>query len=660
MSKDVSIAFRATDRVSSAIKGMRDSVQDLEKDVQSYGKTSDRIFKERSEVKLSTEKAKGSLKELSKAVKDGAEGADEMYKTQAENLDRLNEKYKNLSKQLREVEKTQKDLFQTSQKADNAAGGVFNTFKKMNKISNGRLGGMIGDTLGGIADYGLSSILGSAAGNTVGNIANGVASGAALGSIIPGIGTAVGAAVGGVTGAIQSLTQQLSEKDSYYKEEVQTLYNDATADLTERITSGSAIAAERETYQRGFEQVLGETAGNSLYNAIKEYGDTTAYDTTTMLGKGKEMLAYGIAGEDVMGLMKIIGDIAGGDTTNFSGLSYAISQSMAAGKLNAQDKNQMVNYGFNPLEFIAEMKGISMSEATNMMSDGKISSDMLMEALEYATSEGQRFYGATDALSDTYDSMAGQLESAWSDIEAAAGEGYNNKRKEGMTAEIEQLEQYGNEMKAAYEMVGAYEAEMENQHQENIVKAMQEAAKRIEEEGLEGVDAEKAMWEAKTQAEIEYKNSEEYQMKLAAEKSLVENIQSSLVKSDTYWDFGYEMAQEFSKGYQSGRLKNGVNDAKSVIASEGVLGWVDSLFDGKTQIKGHATGLQRVPYDGYIAKLHEGEQVLTRTEANQRSGGIVIAKLADQITVREEADIDKITTALVKKLMDANESYVGA
>lgn len=68
VSKDVSILFKAVDRVSEAIKGMRGGVKSLERDVQSYGKTSDRIFKERSEVRLSTEKAKDSLKKLSKAV----------------------------------------------------------------------------------------------------------------------------------------------------------------------------------------------------------------------------------------------------------------------------------------------------------------------------------------------------------------------------------------------------------------------------------------------------------------------------------------------------------------------------------------------------------------------------------------------------------------
>jgi len=74
----------------------------------------------------------------------------------------------------------------------------------------------------------------------------------------------------------------------------------------------------------------------------------------------------------------------------------------------------------------------------------------------------------------------------------------------------------------------------------------------------------------------------------------------------------------------------------------------------------HAAGLQSVPYDGYIAQLHKGERVLTRLEAEQGAGkNVTIAKLADQIIVREEADIDKISRALVAKLMDAEENFAG-
>ena len=47
-----------------------------------------------------------------------------------------------------------------------------------------------------------------------------------------------------------------------------------------------------------------------------------------------------------------------------------------------------------------------------------------------------------------------------------------------------------------------------------------------------------------------------------------------------------------------------------------------------------------MPYDGYPATLHKNERVLTSEEAKEYrngGGGINIAKLADQIVVREES-----------------------
>lgn len=68
-------------------------------------------------------------------------------------------------------------------------------------------------------------------------------------------------------------------------------------------------------------------------------------------------------------------------------------------------------------------------------------------------------------------------------------------------------------------------------------------------------------------------------------------------------------------------------------------------------------GLERVPYDNYPAMLHEGERVLTAAEARSQDRGwkspVQIAKLADEIVVREDADIDRIASALVRKLQDA-------
>lgn len=678
--RDVSIVFKASDKLSDSLRQMRRGVKSLESDVEHYKKLQQRVFEEKAQVKLDITQAKQNMKELEKAVRNGSEGARDAFLEQQTALESLNDEYKRLSNLQSEVLRGEKEIQTTMSRNSNAnagsgvGAGLIGAAGMMKSLAKAGLGSMLGGAMGDLLGNMTSSAFGSTIGGAVGSIGGNALSGAAMGSIAGPIGTAVGAAVGGLTGAIQALNNKQQQADDLFRNEVQSLYNTTTAEMQDKISNGSAYAAERENYKRNYASMTDDETGKKLYESIMKYGDTTPYDISVMLGKGMEMLSYGIDKKNVPEFMDIIGNIAMGDANKFSGLSYAISQSMAAGKLNAQDKNQMVGYGFNPLEYVAKNKGISIAEASELMSDGKITSDMLVEALRTATSEGERYHDAVNAMSDTFSGLQGQLESAKKNIEIAMGEGYNEARKKGMEKEIEAYNgDLGEKMKNAYSMVGAYEAEMENQYQQSIINAMQDATKRIEEEGLTGIEAEKVMWEAKTQAEIDYKNSEEYQKKLQAEKSLVANIQSSLTESGEYVKFGQAMADQFSKGWQSGRLSNATSDVRAKINENGVTEFINSIFENSYNgtpgnyygppkpKRSNAAGLKRVPYDGYITELHEGERVLTRVEADKEGGGsVTIAKLADQIVVREEADIDKIARALVRNMQNMRESFVGA
>lgn len=84
----------------------------------------------------------------------------------------------------------------------------------------------------------------------------------------------------------------------------------------------------------------------------------------------------------------------------------------------------------------------------------------------------------------------------------------------------------------------------------------------------------------------------------------------------------------------------------------------NGLMAGRRNVDGVlAKGINRVPFDGYIAELHKGEAVIParqnpfNSSTNYSTGGsVVFTKLADQIVVREEADIDRIADKLVKQL----------
>lgn len=73
-------------------------------------------------------------------------------------------------------------------------------------------------------------------------------------------------------------------------------------------------------------------------------------------------------------------------------------------------------------------------------------------------------------------------------------------------------------------------------------------------------------------------------------------------------------------------------------------------------VKPAATGIPRVPYDNFPALLHEGESVLTKRETSNLANGmgsVHIAKLSDTIIIREEADIDRIASALTMRIRHA-------
>ena len=69
-------------------------------------------------------------------------------------------------------------------------------------------------------------------------------------------------------------------------------------------------------------------------------------------------------------------------------------------------------------------------------------------------------------------------------------------------------------------------------------------------------------------------------------------------------------------------------------------------------MRSHAYGLTSVPYNNYPALLHEGERVLTAAEA-RRGGSAVVNITGNQFTVREEADVDRIASAIASRVSDA-------
>lgn len=104
-------------------------------------------------------------------------------------------------------------------------------------------------------------------------------------------------------------------------------------------------------------------------------------------------------------------------------------------------------------------------------------------------------------------------------------------------------------------------------------------------------------------------------------------------------------------------LTNKITGRKKKWDAFGYQTHIDYKTGKNKKGKSHAGGLDRIPYNGYQATLHKDERVLTAEEAkafrNGKGGAVTIAKLADQIIIREDADIDRIAEALAYKIKEA-------
>ena len=201
---------------------------------------------------------------------------------------------------------------------------------------------------------------------------------------------------------------------------------------------GEAFKFEKATTD--FKVLLGNIdAAKEHINDLRAFASSTPLTFGDLSQASKLLLSFGSSVDEVMPALKTIGDIALGDAQKFQGLSLVFAQVKSQGKLMGQDLLQMVNQGFNPLTIISKETGKSMSELKDMMGEGKISFEMVAEAMRLATSEGGLFHNAMQEASQTGEGMVSTLQDRWTDAVRTFGEAFSGAAKGGIAELSDEL-----------------------------------------------------------------------------------------------------------------------------------------------------------------------------------------------------------------------------
>lgn len=678
MGRDISICFAFKDQFTSGLLKSKKGLEEMKKKVEDTAGKIDELNKRKGTIHVDATKARRELKDAEKALDGTKEAADRLAEAKY-NFENIQTELRSVSKEAKQAEKDLANLNDAMQRNQNrASSGGSGGDSILSRLAAAGATQMVGQLATQAAQQTVQSAFGSEAGTMLSGILGGVTTGASIGRIFaPGIGTAIGGAVGGLVGAATGALNVQAGREDALKSAVQEVYGSAWDAVTSPLSGGIATAADREQQELAFGTLLGSSEDAKTWlDTLQKKAAVTPFGFSDLTSMSKTLLSYGVGTDEQNLWMQAIGDAGSARGITGEGLT-AIATYL--GRMSSTDKvtleylNPLMERQINAIDFLAESltekegKVVTTADVYDMISKNELSG---YEAARVIVEMMEKYNeGAMEAQAQTYSGMVSTMEDNQAQVDAAMGEGYMAKREEGLLAQTEWLEKGGT--KDAYKLIGEYQASLENAKEEAVRKAL-DAASQTEEyrKALaenDGAEMGRILAEAQAQAEKEYRNSEGYQDMLQSQKDSVDSIREDLIENGTWRTFGYDMGIEFSKGFGSALREDtatgNVNEFLwGLFGNEGETRFAgEILWDkltGKDPGKNHADGLSYVPYDGYPARLHEGERVLTASEARGYGKGTNVSVTVNGLTVREEADVERIAETLAQKISEARELAV--
>lgn len=236
----------------------------------------------------------------------------------------------------------------------------------------------------------------------------------------------------------------------------------AVSQIKDFITHVATVRGEFQQLEIAFKTMLG-SAGQAdvLMTQLVKTAATTPFGLKDIGQAAKQLLAYGVAANDVNSTLIRLGDIAAGLSIPINDLAYLYGTTMVQGRLYTADLNQFLGRGIPLMEELAKQFGVAENQVKQLVEDGKVGFPEVQKAIENLTNEGSKFGGLTEAKSKTITGQISNIEDAIDTMFNAIGqsqEGVINTSLGLVSTLIENWETVGNILLTIIATYGAYKA----------------------------------------------------------------------------------------------------------------------------------------------------------------------------------------------------------
>lgn len=228
----------------------------------------------------------------------------------------------------------------------------------------------------------------------------------------------------------------------------------------EFVTQVAQVRGEFQKLEVAFTTMLGsKQKAEELMAQMIRTAATTPFSLQDVAGGAKQLLAYGVAAEDVNQTLIRLGDIAAGLSIPLGDLVYLYGTTRAQGRLYTEDFNQFTSRGIPMIAELSKMFGVAESEVKGLVEAGKVGFPEVQKVIENLTNEGGKFGGLMEAQSKT---IAGQISNIEDSISqmfneiGQANEGIISDALSGVSSLVENYEKVGTVIIGLVGIYGTY------------------------------------------------------------------------------------------------------------------------------------------------------------------------------------------------------------
>lgn len=682
--------------IADKTKALDKESQQLKQTYEALQKANAQLIQQKTALQKELQGVNEEVKTARKSFQAlGDEASSDAYEKAQQKQQKLRNEIAATTKALQENQKIYKENIETIRKDSMEEQGT-DWGKTMKGLIGGPVGKELASSLGGFFQARLDSTFGSDMGRAISETLSGAISGAMAGAAFGLPGAAIGAGIGLLSGFISGETKIYEAKDDAFKDYYSGLYDDVKGRSGEMVTAGSTIAGGREKDLISFKTMFGdkETAGKYL-SSLVDMANTTPFLYDDLVSMSKTLATYGYNGKvgkaedgndgedenSILPLLRTIGDAGaalGMSTSDMNAVAQALGRMKSSNKATLEYLNILNDRGIGVFGMLAEAKGKDLGGIYDDISKGEITGG---EAVKIITEALEKSY--TDAMlkqSGTFEGISSTLEGMEQELENSGGEAYNKQRMVGLKEQKTAYEgELGNALKEINAVLGENQAQKENmqdqymrdvlsmvltgkhgdtwhsldaeqQNELTVLSRQYQAAKERYGEGKDaqaGAELEAIYETAQALGEAYFDNSEFMKTLNRTELDEIEAIRNATVALEDATQASYRLSQELSKG-QGAAIFGADVPAWSYSAwenaSENALKQAGLTRDGIRNMEAeenlrayaharpHAFGLDRVPWNGYPALLHEGERVLTASQARAQDAGQAAAPISITIT----------------------------